>query len=171
MSPFATKCRYTTAALQHTVSFGNADPVTSLNLRFLQLQSWMLFPQARGSSKNKHSPTCHFYTVILTRHCDPVFIFFFFLLNNITQLKVSSSLASPASQIAAEFPVKGATEIDSSRKARRLRCALPYPDRRLVNVVVGLCVMGCGLKVMFEAQQMQGLWLEIAAQRHSALTV
>ena len=46
-----------------------------------------------------------------------------------------------------------------------------YPERKLVNVVVGLGVMGCGLKVMFEAQQMQGLWLEIVAQRHWALTV
>ena len=46
-----------------------------------------------------------------------------------------------------------------------------YPERKLVNIVVGLGVMRCGLKVMFEAQQMQGLWLEIVAQRHSALTV
>lgn len=169
MSHFTTKCHYTTASLQHRMSFRNAHPITSSNLRCSSC-SCLCFSHRQEAAAKANSLTCRFYTVILTKCYNPVFIFFFLSPKWHNTVESEPIIGFSSLPDCCEISAKGAREREIPTE-REFALCLPYPERRLVNVVVGLCVMGCGLRVMFEAQQMQGLWLEIVAQRHSALTV
>lgn len=79
MSHFTTKCHYTTASLQHRMSFRNAHPITSSNLRCSSC-SCLCFSHRQEAAAKANSLTCRFYTVIdllqLSRHINLFIIYF-----------------------------------------------------------------------------------------------
>lgn len=128
MSHFTTKCHHSTAALGHKIA--GAKEQHSSSSQILQLPLLLKRPTGPGLPLWFHHPH-----EALWSQFDLIFSF---LLNSRTQLRVRPSLASPASWVAMKFLPKGTGQRDW-QKGMESALGLPYPDRRLVNVVVG-CV-------------------------------